>query len=54
MQALIKKEVKAGKAKDAKALTQKFQQIFPDYNLAYMIEYGAYGLVEQETEKLTK
>ncbi|MGE3974305.1 MAG: MBL fold metallo-hydrolase [Bdellovibrionales bacterium] len=31
-----------------KDLAKKFQTTFPDYKLAYMIEYGAYGLVQQE------
>ena len=31
-----------------KALTQKFQEAFPNYELPYMIEYGIYGLVQSE------
>jgi glyoxylase-like metal-dependent hydrolase (beta-lactamase superfamily II) len=31
-----------------KELSVKFQQKFPDYDLAYMVEYGAYGLVQSE------
>lgn len=30
-----------------KNLALKFQNTFPDYSLPYMIEYGAYGLVQQ-------
>lgn len=31
-----------------KKLAQTFQEKFPDYDLSYMIEYGAYGLVLSE------
>ena len=30
---------------DYEVLTKKFEEIFPSYNLSYMITYGAYGLV---------
>lgn len=32
-------------------LAARFQTRFPDYALAYMIEYGSYGLVQQELQK---
>lgn len=62
-QSIVKTELKAlgSKAKDAmgsestkfsKALTEKFKTEFPDYELAYMIEYGSYGLVQDEIAKL--
>lgn len=35
-----------------KALAQKFQAKFPTYELPYMIEYGAYGLIQSEMQKL--
>lgn len=35
-----------------KALTKKFQSQFPNYDLAYMIEYGSYGLVQAELQSL--
>ncbi len=35
-----------------KELAAKFQATFPDYALTYMIEYGAYGLVQDELQKL--
>ena len=34
-----------------KDLAARFQAQFSDYTLSYMIEYGAYGLVQQEMEK---
>lgn len=34
-----------------KNLASKFQARFPDYQLPYMIEYGAYGLVQTEMQK---
>lgn len=33
-----------------KEIAQNFEQKFPDYELPYMIEYGAYGLVQQRLE----
>lgn len=36
---------------DYKALSGIFAKEFPDYDLAYMIEYGAYGLVQSESAK---
>lgn len=35
-----------------KSLAAKFQQKFPDYDLPYMIEYGVYGLVQQELQNI--
>ncbi|MGZ3772668.1 MAG: MBL fold metallo-hydrolase [Pseudobdellovibrionaceae bacterium] len=35
-----------------KNLATKFQQKFPKYALPYMIEYGAYGLVQSEMQKI--
>lgn len=35
-----------------RALAEKFQRAFPDYELPYMIEYGAYGLVQSEFQHL--
>lgn len=35
-----------------KDLAGKFQQEFPGYELSYMIEYGAYGLVQNELQNL--
>ncbi len=43
--------VGAGKPSDPKALAAKFATAFPEYDLAYMIEYGAYGLVQTEEAK---
>lgn len=37
-----------------KILGSKFQAQFPDYALPYMIEYGAYGLVQKELENLKR
>jgi glyoxylase-like metal-dependent hydrolase (beta-lactamase superfamily II) len=34
-----------------KELASRFQARFPDDALSYMIEYGAYGLVQQEMQK---
>lgn len=34
-----------------KQLADKFQAVFPDYSIPYMIEYGAYGLVQQQMLK---
>jgi glyoxylase-like metal-dependent hydrolase (beta-lactamase superfamily II) len=34
-----------------KELTKEFQNKFPEYDLAYMIEYGSYGLVQHELQK---
>jgi glyoxylase-like metal-dependent hydrolase (beta-lactamase superfamily II) len=34
-----------------KELAARFQTVFPGYDLSYMIEYGAYGLVQQEMQK---
>mgnify|MGYP001351602939 CR=1 FL=1 len=61
-QILVRKELKAlgHKANDFlgtessalyKNLTAKFQIEFPTYDLAYMIEYGSYGLVQAELAK---
>jgi glyoxylase-like metal-dependent hydrolase (beta-lactamase superfamily II) len=33
------------------SLAGEFQAKFPDYDLAYMIDYGAYGLVQSELQK---
>ena len=33
------------------SLAEKFQMKFPDYALSYMIDYGAYGLVQSELKK---
>ncbi len=56
--ALVKSEIKAAKKmKESelkelyKKLTKKFQARFPEYDLAYMIEYSIYGLVQSEIEK---
>lgn len=35
-----------------KTLAERFQKRFPDYALPYMIEYGAYGLVQQEMARV--
>ena len=35
-----------------KILAEKFQQKFPNFELPYMIEYGAYGLVQSELQKI--
>ncbi|MGZ3769568.1 MAG: MBL fold metallo-hydrolase [Bdellovibrio sp.] len=35
-----------------KNLAQRFQKEFPEYALPYMIEYGAYGLVQREMQKI--
>ncbi len=35
-----------------KSLAEQFQARFPDYELTYMIEYGAYGLVQSEMKKM--
>ena len=46
---LIKKEVKnKTEFTDYKSLTAKFEKEFPGYELSYLIEYGAYGLVNAE------
>lgn len=34
-----------------KGLADKFQKRFPEYGLQYLIEYGAYGLVQTEIQK---
>jgi hypothetical protein len=34
-----------------KDLAARFEASFPGYDLSYMIEYGAYGLVQQEMQK---
>lgn len=62
-QALVRNDLKSmgANAKDFagpnagalyKDLVGKFQAAFPDYDLSYMIEYGAYGLVQDELSKL--
>lgn len=62
-QALVRKTLKAmgSNAKDFlgpkaselyKDLALNLQAQFPDYALAYMIEYGSYGLVQSELERL--
>lgn len=35
-----------------RSLADKFQQKFPEYALPYMVEYGAYGLVQSEMQKM--
>ena len=60
---LVRKELKSlgAKAQEFKGantaalykeLTKKFQAQFPNYDLAYMIEYGSYGLVQAELQNL--
>jgi glyoxylase-like metal-dependent hydrolase (beta-lactamase superfamily II) len=62
-QALVKKDLKARGAGVSeysgansavlyKDLAAKFQTAFPDYELSYLIEYGAYGLVQDQIQKL--
>ena len=62
-QNLVRKELKSlgAKAREFngpnagamyKRLGEKFQSKFPDYELPYMIEYGAYGLVQMELQAL--
>lgn len=62
-QALVRKDLKALGARasefngaNSAALYQdlaaKFQIAFPEYDLSYLIEYGAYGLVQDELQKI--
>lgn len=53
---LVRQDIKArqGKAADPKALAAKFAKAFPEYDLTYMIEYGAYGLVQKEEATLLR
>lgn len=49
---LVDQEISAaGAALSYKELTSRFEARFPGYELAYLIEYGAYGLVEQELHR---
>lgn len=54
--AIVDHEIKRSKTKavDFKTLANAFQKEFPSYDLAYMIEYGAYGLVQQRSSVLQK
>jgi glyoxylase-like metal-dependent hydrolase (beta-lactamase superfamily II) len=48
---LVRQQLNEMDPKDSqfyKVLAQKFQKQFPNYTLPYMIEYGAYGLVQSE------
>lgn len=51
---LIKTEVRSlhGRPVDYKKLAEKFESEFPEYELPYMIEYGAYGLVQSVSNSL--
>jgi glyoxylase-like metal-dependent hydrolase (beta-lactamase superfamily II) len=54
-QAIVKSAVQKTKAEpNYKKLAESFAIEFPDYGLAYMIEYGAYGLAQSELSKLKK
>jgi glyoxylase-like metal-dependent hydrolase (beta-lactamase superfamily II) len=52
-EALVRKDIqdRGAQVPDFKALAAQFEKAFPGFALSYMIEYGAYGLVQAESAK---